>query len=169
MAAIKQTSVKTLIPYANNARTHSEEQITQIADSITEFGFTNPVLIDEEGNIIAGHGRCLAAKELGLDKIPTITITGLSPEQIKAYIIADNQLALNAGWDLDMVRIEIEQLEEASFDIKLLGFDNLFMTSLYEVVDFGAGTEGDQGELDKLEPKLAICPACGEEFDTRGS
>jgi ParB-like chromosome segregation protein Spo0J len=91
--------IEALIPYARNARTHSDAQIAQIAGSIREFGFTNPVLIDEAGGIIAGHGRVLGARQLGMDQVPTIALTGLSEAQRRAYVIADNKLALNAGWD----------------------------------------------------------------------
>ena len=103
--------VHDLIPYINNARTHTDEQITQVAASIKEFGFTNPVLIDGKGGIIAGHGRVMAAKKLGIDEVPCIELSNLSEAQRKAYVIADNQLALNSGWDLDMLKIEIEGLQ----------------------------------------------------------
>lgn len=99
-----------LIPYARNSRTHSPEQVQQIAASIREFGFTNPVLVDENGGIIAGHGRVLAAQLLDMEEVPTITLAGLTEAQKKAYVIADNKLALNAGWDFDMLKIEIEAL-----------------------------------------------------------
>jgi len=122
--------VSELIPYVNNSRTHSEEQITQIASSIKEFGFTNPILIEQDNTIIAGHGRLLASKKLGLDEVPCIVISGLTKTQIKALIIADNQLALNAGWDLEKLSVEIEGLQEDSFDIKLLGFDDKFIDDL---------------------------------------
>jgi ParB-like chromosome segregation protein Spo0J len=114
-----------LIPYINNSRTHSDEQVAQVAASIKEFGFTNPILIDEQGGIIAGHGRTMAAKKLGLDRVPCIVLSGLTEAQKKAYVIADNQLALNSGWDLDALRLEIETLQELDFDIDLLGFDDL--------------------------------------------
>ena len=113
-----------LIPYARNSRTHSEDQIAQIAASIREFGFTNPVLVDDEKTIIAGHGRVMAANKLGLAEVPTITLSGLTESQRKAYIIADNRLALNAGWDDEMLRLEIADLKEADFDLDLLGFDD---------------------------------------------
>lgn len=116
-----------LIPYVNNSRTHSEAQVSQVAASIKEFGFTNPILVDEDGCIIAGHGRLLAAKKLGLDEVPTITLEGLTEAQRKAYIIADNQLALNAGWDLDMLKVEVERLAELDFNLDLLGFDDDFL------------------------------------------
>lgn len=122
--------IKDFIPYINNSRTHSDEQIAQIASSIKEFGFTNPILIDEQCGIIAGHGRVLAAKKLSIDKLPCIVLKGLTEAQKKAYIIADNQLPLNAGWDLDKLKLELETLTELDFDIGLLGFDDDFLDDL---------------------------------------
>jgi len=127
-----ERQVSELIPYANNSRTHSDEQVNQVASSIKEFGFTNPVLIDDQGGIIAGHGRVMAAKKLSLDVVPCIELVGLTEAQKKAYIIADNQLALNSGWDLDLLRLEIEGLEELDFNIDLLGFDDDFLGDLME-------------------------------------
>lgn len=124
--------VSSLIPYVNNSRTHSDEQVLQVAASINEFGFTNPVLIDEKGGIIAGHGRVMAAKKLNIDEIPCITLAGLTDAQKKAYVIADNQLALNAGWDLNSLKLEIETLKELDFDIDMLGFDDDFIDGLLE-------------------------------------
>jgi DNA modification methylase len=121
-----------LIPYVNNSRTHSDEQVTQIASSIKEFGFTNPILTDGEGGIIAGHGRLMAAKKLGLAEVPTIALEGLTEAQKKAYVIADNQLATNAGWDLDALKTEVERLTELDFDLELLGFDDDFLAGLLE-------------------------------------
>ena len=121
-----------LIPYINNSRTHDARQVKQIASSIKEFGFTNPLLIDEDGGIIAGHGRLLAADLLGIDQVPTITLVGLTEAQRKAYVIADNQLALNAGWDLDTLKVELDRLTELDFDVDLLGFDDDFLSSLLD-------------------------------------
>ena len=129
---INYKSTENLIPYANNSRTHSDDQINQVASSIKEFGFTNPVLIDEQGGIIAGHGRVMAAKKLGLAEVPTITLEGLTKAQVKAYVIADNQLALNSGWDVDTLKLEIETLQELDFDIDLLGFDDDFLSGLLD-------------------------------------
>ena len=129
--AVKKVS--DLIPYVNNSRTHSDEQTTQIASSISEFGFTNPVLIDENDNLIAGHGRLLAANKLGIEEVPAIILDGLTKAQKKAYIIADNQLALNSGWDLDTLRLEIETLEELDFDLTLLGFDDDVIEKLLDI------------------------------------
>lgn len=120
---VRYVSVDELIPYANNSRTHSDQQVTQVAASIKEFGFTNPILVDEENTIIAGHGRLQAAKKLNLSEVPVITLEGLTDAQRKAYVIADNKLALNAGWDIELLQAELENLQELNFDIDLLGFD----------------------------------------------
>jgi ParB-like chromosome segregation protein Spo0J len=119
---IEYVATDDLIPYIHNSRTHSEAQVKQIAASIREFGFTNPILIDDEGTIIAGHGRVMAAKVLQLDQVPTITLGALSDAQRKAYVIADNKLALNAGWDTEVLLAEIESLQDLNFDTQLLGF-----------------------------------------------
>ena len=128
-----ERDISSLIPYANNSRTHSDEQVNQVASSIKEFGFTNPVLIDEQGGIIAGHGRVMAAKKLGVDKVPCIELKGLTEAQKKAYVIADNQLALNSGWDLDTLRLEVETLQELDFDLSLLGFEDDVIDKLLDI------------------------------------
>lgn len=115
--------VQDLIPYVNNSRTHSEEQVNQICASINEFGFTNPLLIDEKDSIIAGHGRLIASKKLGMEEVPCIVLKGLTEAQKKAYIIADNKMALNAGWDEELLKIELENLKELDFDLELTGFN----------------------------------------------
>ena len=112
-----------LIPYARNARTHSDQQVEQIAASIREFGFNNPVLADPEGGVIAGHGRVLAARTLGLERVPVIVLGHLSEKQKRAFMLADNQLALNAGWDLEMLRSELDALAAENFDLNLTGFN----------------------------------------------
>lgn len=119
---VQRTKLTDLTPYARNSRTHSDEQVAQIAASINEWGFTNPVLIDPQGEIIAGHGRVLAAQRLGLDEVPTITAQGWTDAQKKAYVIADNKLALNAGWDDEMLKIEFSELKDLDFDTTLTGF-----------------------------------------------
>lgn len=116
-------NINELIPYVNNTRTHTEEQVNQVASSIKEFGFTNPVLIDEYGGIIAGHCRTQAAKLLKLKEVPCIVLSGLTEAQKKAYVIADNRLALNAGWDEQLLKIELEHLKGLDFDLDLLGFE----------------------------------------------
>ena len=124
--------VSDLIPYVNNSRIHSEEQVIQICSSIKEFGFTNPVLIDEENGIIAGHGRLMAAKKLKLKTVPCIVLAGLSEAQKKAYVIADNSIALNASWNMEVLSREVEALQAEDFDLNLLGFDDDFMVTLFD-------------------------------------
>tara|TARA_R110000787_G_scaffold145573_1_gene259361 strand:+ start:362 stop:1564 length:1203 start_codon:yes stop_codon:yes gene_type:complete len=132
MLSIEYRATGEIIPYINNSRTHSEQQVQQVAASIKEFGFTNPILIDGDSGIIAGHGRLQAAQMMGMDEVPTITLEGLTEAQRKAYVIADNQLALNAGWDLDALKVELERLGELDFDIDLLGFDDDMLAGLME-------------------------------------
>jgi hypothetical protein len=122
--AIKYKKTEELIPYVLNSRTHTEAQVAQIAASIREFGFTNPILLDGESGILAGHGRVMAARLLQLDAVPTIEISNLTESQKKAYVIADNKLALNAGWDENLLALEIEELKNQDYDIELLGFSN---------------------------------------------
>ena len=119
---IEMRPVAALKPYPGNARQHSKKQVHQIADSITRFGFTNPVLISDDGEIVAGHGRVMAAKALGLDAVPTLRLSHLSAEERRAYVLADNKLALNAGWDSEILAIELQALIDLDFDVTLTGF-----------------------------------------------
>lgn len=135
MTKLVMKKTAALIPYVNNSRTHSEHQIKQIAASIKEFGFLNPVVVDGDDGIVAGHGRVEAAKLLGLDEVPTIDASYLSDAQRKAFVIADNKLALNAGWDMDTLTIEIEGLQESDFDIDVLGFDENELAEILRTVD----------------------------------
>ena len=132
MLQIKYKTTAELIPYVNNSRTHSETQVQQVAASIKEFGFTNPILIDESSGIIAGHGRHLAAQLLSIEEVPTICLEGLTEAQRKAYVIADNQLALNSGWDLDLLKLEVLDLDDLGFNLDKLGFDDKFLTNLVD-------------------------------------
>lgn len=127
---VERKSVAKLIPYARNSRTHSDEQIAQIAASIREWGWTTPVLCDENGTIIAGHGRVLAARKLGLKDVPVMVASGWTDAQKKAYVLADNQLALNAGWDMDLLKLEIQELAGHEFDLDLIGFDDKTLAGL---------------------------------------
>jgi ParB-like chromosome segregation protein Spo0J len=122
---VERWAIDRLIPYARNARTHSDEQVAQIAASIREFGFTNPVLVDEEGTLIAGHGRVLGAHQLGITDVPTMVARGWTQAQIQAYRLADNKLALNAGWDPELLRLELGELQLNGFDLSLTGFGDL--------------------------------------------
>lgn len=121
---LELVAVSDLVPYDRNARTHSEKQVEQIAASMREFGFTNPVLIDDELGIVAGHGRLMAAKSLGLKNVPVVRLSHLTPTQRRAYVIADNQLAMNAGWDTELLPLEVGELFTEGFDVELLGFDS---------------------------------------------
>ena len=160
---IIQRNVLELIPYVNNSRTHSDEQVIQIASSIKEFGFTNPILTDGENGIIAGHGRLMAAKKLGLKEVPTIELSHLSEAQKKAYIIADNKLALNSGWDDAMLAIEFAELEALDFDLELTGF-SLEEIAAFEVEEIPEGlTDEDAVPELPIEPvtKLGDVWLCG--------
>lgn len=142
-------NVSELIPYARNARTHSDEQIERIANSIKEFGWTNPILIDGENGIIAGHGRILAARKLGIEKVPTIELSGLTEAQKRAYIIADNRLALDAGWDEDILKLEFAELEKEGFELSKTGFSDEEINELMADLDREvAGVE----DIDTPEP-----------------
>ena len=153
---IQEVAVNKLIPYAKNSRTHSPEQVGQIAASIKEFGFRNPILVDGIG-IIAGHGRLMAAQKLGLDKVPTIDCSDMTESQKKAYIIADNKLAMNAGWDNAMLTIEMQELEDEGFDLTLLGFDDKELDALLNVIEGTDGlTDEDAVPETPLEPKTKL-------------
>ena len=146
---VEYKKISDLIPYVNNTRTHSDTQVLQIASSIKEFGFTNPILIDDEGGVIAGHGRIMGAKKLGLDEAPTITLKGLTESQRKAYIIADNKLALNSGWDEELLKVELQALDEIDFDLSVIGFDEDELSSYLDDTEL---TEGLTDEDDVPEP-----------------
>lgn len=139
---IRMVAVASLIPYARNARTHSDEQVAQIAASIAEFGFTNPILTDGERGVIAGHGRLAAARKLELTEVPVIELTHLSAIQKKAYILADNRIAANAGWDDELLGVELAELQDAGFDLELTGFTEDEWDALI------AGDEGTEGLTD---------------------
>ena len=152
---VERRAVSSLKPYAKNSRTHSEAQIEQIARSITEFGFTVPVLIDPKGEIIAGHGRVLAAESLGLDDVPVMVAKGWSAAQKRAYVIADNKLALNAGWDEALLSAELKALGEDGFDLALTGFDDAEIGAF----DLPGGGNGDAGKANgSLAEKFGIPP-----------
>lgn len=141
--------VEDLIPYDKNPRTHSPTQIERIAASITEFGFTNPILVDQDLNVIAGHGRLMAAQALELDVVPTIKLGRLTEAQRRAYVIADNQIALNSGWDDDLLQSELNELANAGFDLSVLGWgDNL--PTFGETVDLSALDDFDEDQTADL-------------------
>ncbi len=140
---VEKRSVDALIPYAKNSRTHSESQVAQIAASIKEWGWTTPLLVDESGGIIAGHGRLLAAQKLGMKEVPVIVADGWTDHQKRAYIIADNKLALNAGWDEELLAIELADLRDAGFDLDLIGFDGEELSVIFDDEQVGSLTDED--------------------------
>ncbi len=153
--------VDDLIPYARNARTHSPKQIAQIASSIKEFGFTNPVLTDGEDGIIAGHGRVLASQKLGLSEVPCIELSHLSEAQKRAYIIADNKLAEKAEWDMELLKFELGELKIEGFDLSLTGFDVSEFNSLFDI-GAGLGVGGDAAQRPIPENWLVIVECIDE-------
>ena len=156
--------VEALVPYARNSRTHSDEQVTQIAASIREFGFTNPVLVDDDGGIVAGHGRVMAARQIGMTAVPTINVGWLSEHQRRAYVIADNQLALNAGWDDEALAAELSSLGEAGFDIGLVGFSDAEMERLLGLTGGSGGGGCDKQDHGiNYQEKFAVLVDCKDE------
>jgi hypothetical protein len=143
-----------LIPYARNARTHSEKQVAEIAASIREFGWTNPILVDGENGIIAGHGRLLAARKLGISEVPVIELAGLTEAQKRAYVIADNKLALNAGWNNELLALEFGDLESLGFDLSLTGFDELEIAAIGSLADAGLTDPDDIPETPEQPTSL---------------
>ena len=159
---IEQIELTKLVPYARNSRVHSDEQIAQIMASIKEFGFTNPVLIDSDNQIIAGHGRVIAAQRLEMKIVPTITLEHLTDAQKKAYVIADNKLALNAGWDPEMLRIELDDLGLSSFDLTLTGFSKNEIERINESLD--VEPPSDFSEFGESIETQYQCPKCKYEW-----
>jgi DNA modification methylase len=153
---IKTVTVDKLIPYVRNSRTHSDAQIAQIAASIKEFGWTNPILVDAENGIIAGHGRLMAARKLGYTEVPVIELKDMTETQKRAYVIADNQLALNAGWDFSLLSLEVADLKENDFDLDLLGFDPKELENLLEPEEVEGLTDEDEVPEVPVEPKTKL-------------
>ena len=152
---LKRVAIEQLIPYANNSRLHSDEQVLQIASSIKEFGFLNPIIVDGDNGIIAGHGRVMAAKKLGIEELPCVDASHLTEAQKKAYVIADNKIALNSEWDVDALRVEFEALREMDFDVELTGFslDEISELEIEELVpEYEEDADGEVIEP-PVEPK----------------
>jgi len=163
---ITQKKVESLIPYINNSRTHSDAQVAQIAASIKEFGWTNPILVDGSNGIIAGHGRLLAARKLGFKEVPVIELADLTDTQRKAYIIADNKLALNAEWDKEILSIELGTLQGVNFNIDLLGFDAIELSDLFDEQIKMPESSSEEIDIDEYNMNCK-CPKCGFEFDAK--
>ena len=156
MLNVEYRKVEALIPHARNPRTHTEEQVAKIAASIVEYGWTNPVLVDGDNGVIAGHGRLAAARKLGLPEVPVIELAHLSPTQKRAYVISDNRLALDAGWDEELLALEFAELSEAGYDLALTGFEDAEIEALVigQMAGGDDGTGQDQ-EQDATDPDAA--------------
>ena len=161
---VEQWPIDRLVPYAKNSRTHSEEQIAQIAASIREWGFTTAVLVDEQGGILAGHGRVLAARKLGMNLLPVMVAKGWSEPQKRAYVIADNKLALNAGWDNELLRLELMDLDMNRFNLELTGFVGDDLTETMFGKNFAQDAPDEFKDIDESELEKK-CPRCGFEFN----
>lgn len=138
--------VAELIPYSNNSRTHSDEQVAKLSGLIKEYGWTNPILVDDKNGIIAGHGRLLAARKLGMATVPCIVLTGLSDDQRRAYVIADNRSALDSEWDDDMLAVEMQRLSNAGFDLSMTGFAQEEIDKFLQVMPGAAVGPAGEGE-----------------------
>ena len=166
---IVSRKVEDLIPYARNSRTHSDAQVAQIAASVREFGWTNPVLVDGENGIIAGHGRVLAARKLGMEEVPCIELAGLTDTQRRAYIIADNKLALNGGWDDELLALELCELNAADFDMALVGFD---AGELSAAMGLDEELDGEAPKIDEgidYKEKFATIVDCADEAEQQAT
>ncbi|CAJ0719420.1 site-specific DNA-methyltransferase [Ralstonia mannitolilytica] len=164
---VEYRKVEALIPYARNPRTHSDAQITKIAASIVEYGWTNPVLVDGDNGIIAGHGRLAAARKLGLDQVPVIELAHLTTAQKRALVIADNRLALDAGWDEEMLALELAELSEAGFELALTGFENIEIDALLADAPSTEG-EGDMADMVFTDPPYNVNYANSAKDKMRG-
>lgn len=170
---VERRSVESLIPYARNARTHSDAQVAQIAASVKEWGWTTPVLVDEEGGVIAGHGRIMAARKLGIEEVPVMVAKGWTEAQKRAYVLADNQLALNSGWDMDFLRVELQELQEIDFNLDLTGFDAGQLANIFLDVEEGQTDASEEWkgmpEYEGLDPcykKVVVNFENEEDFQT---
>jgi ParB-like chromosome segregation protein Spo0J len=179
----KMVNTADLIPYARNSRTHSEAQVGKIAASIKEFGFLNPIIVDGESGIIAGHGRILAAQKLGLQQVPCIEAAHLTEAQKRAYVIADNRLALDAGWDNDLLKIELQDLDAQGFDLSLTGFEvgeiDAFLTNAQALEEYPELPDGDRQpfqqmtftlhdeQVDAVKAALEVSKAVGPFVETQ--
>lgn len=157
---IKFLGTSTLIPYKKNARTHSDAQVSEIAASILEFGFTNPVLVDSKKGVIAGHGRLMAAKKLGLKEVPVIILDHLNEKQKRAYILADNKLALNAGWDEKILAEELASLIDSGYETDVIGFSQSELRDLLPDEVLGEDVQKEKSST-KKQVEFDQCPNCG--------
>jgi len=158
---VERRKVSDLLPYARNSRTHSDAQVAQIAASIREWGWTMPILVDEAGNVIAGHGRIMAAQKLGIEDVPCMTASGWSEAKRRAYVIADNKLAINSAWDMDLLKIEMQEIDGLGFNLELTGFDVAEMTALFD----DEPSNEDLPEQKDLQATFEVAVECKDETE----
>lgn len=164
--AVERRPLASLVPYARNSRVHPPGQVSQLAASLKEWGWTMPVLVDEDNGIIAGHGRVMAAEKLGIAEVPVMVARGWSEAKKRAYVIADNKLALNSSWDQDMLVMELGDLREDDFDLDLIGFAADELTRLLDGPESPAEGTSSAREINPDEYEMGHrCPRCGFEFD----
>ncbi len=161
---IQQIQLDRLIPYARNARTHSPEQVAEIAASIKEFGFNNPILLRDDLTIVAGHGRTLAARKLGMESVPCVFLSHLTEAQARAYVLVDNQVATHAGWDLELLRVELDEVGASGFDPGLLGFGDQDFSALFGHPGTQEDAETPNAGQEEVSPQVVNCPKCGHQF-----
>ena len=164
---IIEIDISKLKNYSNNARTHSEEQLSQIMRSIQEFGFNDPIEVAQDFTILSGHARVEVAKRLGIQRLPVVKHDHLTGSKLRAYILAANKIQMNSAWDNDKLVLELEELKIDDFDLSLTGFIDSELDELLKGMDFNSRDISDQEILDKLDPKLVKCPHCDHEFDVR--
>lgn len=158
-AKLQNVAIEKLVPYERNAKMHDQFQVDKLKESIKRFGFVSPILIDEQNNVLAGHGRILAARELGMDKIPAVYVEGLSEAERRAYILADNKLSELGEWSMDLVEEELKWLDDQDFEIDVTGFDLVDSDLDVSDDDFIKDTE-----ITKSKEKTVVCPHCGQSF-----
>jgi len=164
---LDKIQITKISPYENNSRIHSDDQIKRIAKSIQEFGFLNPIILDNKNEIVAGHGRLMAAQLLGMTEVPVILAGHLTEDQKKAYVIADNKLALDSEWNIEMLKNEMDILRDQDFNLNLTGFSLEEIEQLFFEPNFEPATEDEQGDLSKIDAKIVICPKCDHEFNIK--
>ena len=163
---VRQIETEKLVPYARNPR-HNEAAIDKVAASIREFGWKQPIVVDAQMTVIAGHTRLQAARKLEMGRVPIVVADDLTPEQVKAYRLADNRVNQDSKWDIELLGLELSELDKVIEDLDITGFSSDELSFYLKPPEFSPGAEGDQGALGELSPKMVKCPECGHEWDER--
>jgi ParB family chromosome partitioning protein len=165
---VQLVDIKTVIPYARNPR-KNQEAVSKVAASIKEFGFKQPIVVDSENVVIAGHTRLMAAQQLDIKKVPIVVADDLTDAQVKAYRIADNRVSQEAEWDYDLLKLEMDDLVKLDFSLDYIGFNEQEIDTIFQKTGFDPAFIDEQGKLDELDPIYINCPHCGKEFDQRAA